>query len=280
MVFLVVPLVNLSLVMGKLLDMSTKITIFQFDCQEMRFVDGKPVANDVAVVLGYKNPADAVFRLVKDKNKGVCKIQTPGGVQSVMVLEEAGIYQLIFGSKLPSAEKFQDWVFEEVLPEIRKTGSFGVNQEKTHNLEWFNRLKLYKSKTKIEANWFSIFEEMTTSLIATFETNGYVLPLSSVPDISVGKTFCKYLRSIGINTDDTQYVKMYKHYYPDGRIVDANIYNVTLLPKYRVWFQDEYVRGGNKGGGLSRYFDYLGKKHGFELPTSICELLGLPENAQ
>ena len=85
MVFLVVPLVNLSLVMGKLLDMS-KITIFQFDCQEVRFVDGKPVANDVAVVLGYKNPADAVFRLVKDKNKGVCKIQTPGGVQSVMVL--------------------------------------------------------------------------------------------------------------------------------------------------------------------------------------------------
>lgn len=102
----------------------SSLAVFEFDGQDIRFVNGKPVANDVAAVLGYKNTADAVTRLVKPKNKGVCKIQTPGGIQSVAVLEEAGIYQLIFSSKLPSAEKFQDWVFEEVLPSIRKTGSY------------------------------------------------------------------------------------------------------------------------------------------------------------
>lgn len=255
------------------------LTVFQFDSQEVRFVDGKPVANDVAVILGFKNPADAVFRLVKDKNKGFCKIQTPGGIQSVTVLEEPGIYQLIFSSKLPSAEKFQDWVFEKVLPEIRKTGSFGVKQEITHNFEWFNRVRLYRSKTKIDANWFSIFEEITTSLISTFEDNGFVLPLSSVPDISVGKVFCKHLRSIGIDTDDVRYVKIYKHYYPDGRVVDANIYSVSLLPKFRVWFQDEYV-GNGRNTGLTRYFDGLKKRTGFELPGSICQLLGLPEGSE
>ena len=105
------------------------IQLFHFESQEIRFIDGKPVANDVAAVLGYKSPADAVYRLVKEKNKGVCKTQTPGGMQSVTVLEEAGIYQLIFSSWLESAERFQDWVFEEVLPSIRKTGSYSVQSQ-------------------------------------------------------------------------------------------------------------------------------------------------------
>lgn len=104
------------------------IAVFQFDDSEIRFVDDKPVANDVAAVLGYKDPANAVNRLVKETNKGVCKLQTPGGIQSVTVLEEPGIYQLIFGSKLPAAERFQDWVFNEVLPSIRKTGQYSMGQ--------------------------------------------------------------------------------------------------------------------------------------------------------
>ena len=57
---------------------------------------------------------------------------TPGGTQSVTVLEESGIYQLIFGSKLESAERFQDWVFEEVLPSIRKTGRYEVKPQRQH----------------------------------------------------------------------------------------------------------------------------------------------------
>jgi prophage antirepressor-like protein len=101
-----------------------------FKDQEVRFVDGNPVANDVAAVLGYKDPANAVNRIVKPKNKGVCDLQTPGGIQSVAVLKEAGIYQLIFSSKLAGAEEFQDWVFEDVLPSIRKTGSYSLNKPK------------------------------------------------------------------------------------------------------------------------------------------------------
>ncbi len=54
------------------------------------------MANDVAKVLGYADPAKTISIKVKDKNKGVAKMVTPGGIQSVTVLEEAGIYQLIF----------------------------------------------------------------------------------------------------------------------------------------------------------------------------------------
>ena len=102
------------------------LTVFEFDSQEIRFVDGKAVANDVAKVLGYADSTNTIRKKVSSKNKGVARMSTPGGIQSVTVLEEAGIYQLIFSSKLPSAEKFQDWVFEEVLPAIRKTGQYAI----------------------------------------------------------------------------------------------------------------------------------------------------------
>ena len=105
------------------------IQLFHFESQEIRFIDGKPVANDVAAVLGYADSAKTISTKVSPKNKGVTKMVTPGGMQSVTVLEEAGIYQLIFSSKLESAERFQDWVFEEVLPSIRKTGSYSVQSQ-------------------------------------------------------------------------------------------------------------------------------------------------------
>lgn len=107
-------------------NLMTNLTVFCFESQDVRFVDGKPVAIDVARVLGYTDPASTINKKVSNKNKGVAKMATPGGIQSVTVLEEAGIYQLIFSSKLPSAEKFQDWVFEEVLPSLRQTGTYTI----------------------------------------------------------------------------------------------------------------------------------------------------------
>jgi prophage antirepressor-like protein len=107
------------------------LNIFEYENQEIRFVDGKPVANDVAKVLGYVDPAKTVSTKVNLKNRSVTKMVTVDGkLRDITVLEEAGIYQLIFGSKLPSAEKFQDWVFEEVLPSIRKTGSYSIPENK------------------------------------------------------------------------------------------------------------------------------------------------------
>ena len=106
----------------------SNLTIFSFEGQQVRFVEGKPLANDVAMVLGYADPAKTVSTKVFPENKGVTKTVTPGGMQSVTVLEEAGVYQLIFSSKLESAAKFQQWVFNEVLPSIRKTGSYSISQ--------------------------------------------------------------------------------------------------------------------------------------------------------
>jgi len=105
------------------------LAVFDFNQSKIRFIDDKPVAKDVAKALGYADPQATISKKVFTQNKGVAKMETPGGVQSVTVLEEAGIYQLIFSSKLESAQKFQQWVFEDILPSIRKTGQYQIVQE-------------------------------------------------------------------------------------------------------------------------------------------------------
>ena len=88
--------------------------------------DGEPwfVARDVAVALGYADPADAVQRhckKVNDSNMGVSPL-----VPSPKIIPESDVYRLVMRSNLPNAEKFQDWVVEEVLPSIRKTGGYAM----------------------------------------------------------------------------------------------------------------------------------------------------------
>lgn len=82
------------------------------------------VASDVAKALGYTNSRKAIG----DHCKGVTKryIPTNGGKQEVSIIPEGDVYRLITHSKLPSAEKFESWVFDDVLPTIRKTGSYAA----------------------------------------------------------------------------------------------------------------------------------------------------------
>lgn len=85
-------------------------------------------ATQCAKVLGYANPQEAI----RTHCKGVRKTLTPsnGGEQSVNYIPEGDLYRLIIRSRLPAAEKFERWIFDEVLPEIRRTGSYGnINLE-------------------------------------------------------------------------------------------------------------------------------------------------------
>ena len=102
---------------------------FRFEKHDIRVVhiDGEPhlVGKDVADALGYVNAADAITRHCK----GVAKrypLLTSGGMQELRVLTESNVLRLIVNSALPAAEAFERWVFEEVLPSIRRTGSYSV----------------------------------------------------------------------------------------------------------------------------------------------------------
>lgn len=93
------------------------------------YIDGElyAVGKDVATALGYADASGTVSK----KCKGVSKMEIPtsGGNQITSLIPESDIYRLIFGSQLESAEKFKDWVFKEVLPQIRKTGSYTLAKE-------------------------------------------------------------------------------------------------------------------------------------------------------
>lgn len=89
------------------------------------------VGKDVAEVLGYAKPLNALTTHVDDEDKGVTKCDTLGGIQEMTIINESGLYALIFGSKLPSAKKFKRWVTSEVLPAIRKTGQYQSKQKQT-----------------------------------------------------------------------------------------------------------------------------------------------------
>lgn len=100
---------------------------------EVRFaeVDGKPyaVANDVAKALGYTNPSKATNDHCKNSIK-VWGNDSLGRRQEFKAIPEGDIYRLIIRSKLPGADKFERWVFDEVIPQIRKTGGYiPVTQE-------------------------------------------------------------------------------------------------------------------------------------------------------
>ncbi|WP_241965911.1 BRO-N domain-containing protein [Staphylococcus hominis] len=108
-------------------------------------VDEEPyfVGKDVADILGYKRTADAIREHVDLEDKGVGKIQTPGGMQNVTIINESGLYSLIFSSKLESAKHFKRWVTSEVLPQLRRTGTYSINptiQELANNPELIKML--------------------------------------------------------------------------------------------------------------------------------------------
>lgn len=95
-------------------------------------IDGEPwfTGKDVAAALGYRDTKNALKAHVESEDKRGWQITTPSGKQNMTVINESGLYALIFGSRLPSARKFKRWVTSEVLPAIRKTGSYGERTEK------------------------------------------------------------------------------------------------------------------------------------------------------
>lgn len=111
--------------------MSSQIQPYDFQGNTIRTTvddNGNPLfcANDVAVTLGYKRPADAISAHCKGS---VIRrpLETSGGIQQVRFISEGDMYRLIASSKLPAAQQFESWVFDTVVPSIRQTGSYSTD---------------------------------------------------------------------------------------------------------------------------------------------------------
>lgn len=111
--------------------MSTNIEIFkneEFGAVRTVLIGEEPwlVGKDVAIALGYSEPRSAVSKKVEAEDRGVAEMETPSGKQKMTIINESGLYALIFGSKLESAKRFKRWVTSEVLPAIRKNGTYSM----------------------------------------------------------------------------------------------------------------------------------------------------------
>lgn len=128
-----------------------------FGSVRVLYEDGKPLfcGADACKALGYKNQSKAL----NDHCKGVTKryIPTGGGKQQANFLPEGDLYRLITHSKLPSAEKFERWVFDEVLPAIRKSGMYGADPAELERLRQSNQAL---------RDWFSLLAKRKQDLVA------------------------------------------------------------------------------------------------------------------
>lgn len=102
-------------------------------------IDGEPwfVGKDMAEALGYSNPRDALAKHVDDEDKRASRIATPSGEQEMTIINESGVYSLIFSSRLEKAREFKRWVTSVVLPSIRKHGAYIAPQAQPQGLETF-----------------------------------------------------------------------------------------------------------------------------------------------
>jgi prophage antirepressor-like protein len=158
----------------------TNLSVFTFESQPVRLVGTaeKPewVAQDVCVVLGIQRTSDAISSFDNDE-KGTVIIRTPGGEQQMLTVTEPGLYRLIFKSRKTVAKRFQRWVFHEVLPSIRKKGSYTLPQPE------LERLKLELELAKTQERLLT-----TTSALATMHGSGMVALILGKPDAVITPT--------------------------------------------------------------------------------------------
>ena len=109
-----------------------EVEAFNFESNEVRtlMIDNKPwfVGKDVADALGYSASRNALSKHVDSDDKLTHQISASGQKREMVLINESGVYSLIFGSKLDSAKRFKKWVTSEVLPAIRKHGTYMTDQ--------------------------------------------------------------------------------------------------------------------------------------------------------
>jgi prophage antirepressor-like protein len=159
---------------------STEVTPFNFGANEIRVVFNETneplwVAKDICDVLKYKNSRDALSKLDEDE-KGVSEIPTPSGIQEMNVINESGLYTLILRSNKPEAKKFKKWVTAEVLPTIRKTGSYQTDATPTDT----NQIILEMMKT--QQLFIENQQKQTDAILSLVES------IKSTPQLSQSNT--------------------------------------------------------------------------------------------
>lgn len=166
---------------------------------------GEPlfVGRDVATALGYSNTKDALARHVDPEDKGGSRITTPSGEQTMTVINESGLYSLIFSSKLPTAKEFKRWVTSEVLPAIRKTGSYSkhptVQQRDLTTDDYIRAASIVSNCRNSRLPYVLHFLEQggfSTPKVEAALEEGTRKPVRTEEEIALQEAACDFLRKL------------------------------------------------------------------------------------
>ncbi len=189
-------------------------------------IDGEPwfVAKDITDRLKYSNGRKAVADHVDDEDKGVTKVTTLGGNQDMTIINESGVYSLVFGSNMPEAKRFKRWVTFEVLPEIRKTGIYHAPTSFAEALELaaaqareMEKLAAENAKLLPKAEFFDAVTDSKTAIP--------IGDVAKILDCGIGRNkLFEFLRAKNILTYDNR---------PYQKYIDSGYFRV-VEQKYEV----------------------------------------------
>lgn len=183
-------------------------------------IDGQPyfVGKDIAEALGYSNTRDALARHVDDEDKNTVVIPDGIGNPNKTVINESGMYALIFGSKLEQAKEFKHWVTSEVLPSIRKTGGYNAQVSDEYKQKRLEAMMM-NAKARLMKEQNRRIELMIKN--PDFKTSEYGV---DVPVISKVYTATQVGEMFGVSANKI------------GRIATAN---KLKTEEYGEWFKDK-----------------------------------------
>lgn len=236
-------------------------------------INGEPwfAGKDVAEALGYVKPLNAIAAHVdEDDSLKQGLIDSMGRTQETIIINESGLYSLILGSSLDSAKKFKRWITSEVIPSIRKTGSYNLPQtyadalrELANKAEEAERLALVNRKLE-EQNLRMRPKEIFADAVATSKTSilvGELAKLITQNGIQIGQNrMFKWLRENGYLMSSGTSCNMPKQRYVEQglfEIKESNIQNADgsvritrttkVTGKGQQYFINKFLKGENNG---------------------------------
>ena len=199
--------------------------------------NGKPLfcASDITKALGYANSSKAIAMHCKEKGITKRYTLTNGGKQALTYIDEGNMYRLITHSKLPDAEAFETWVFDEVLPEIRRTGGYNSQQSNEFKAK---RLEIMMINAKAR-----LMKEQNKRIELMIKNPEYT-PTEDLPPV-VPKTYTatEVANKIGRLSNanglkDKVYGEWYKEPLANGKEVESFRYNENGVNKLRELLKD------------------------------------------
>lgn len=215
--------------------------------EKFRVVDrnGEPwfILTEVCKKLGIANAGDAATRLDDEEKSTINLEDTRGRSRKAVIINEPGLYSIILGSKKPEAKAFKKWVTTEVLPQIRKTGSYGGRVPafiSRANMNW----------DRVSPKHFSVINELTIRLWGRLERAGHIMADVAPdgrqlrPDNSVGSLFAKYLREKHPALANSY--GLYRHATPEWE-GDVREYPIDMLPIFIEFVEDVWIPKHSEG---------------------------------